>query len=93
MSASSPKQSTLRRIKALEEQVSGLVKQNKEMKLALNTMNKKIEDSCGEVHRMGWIEFQIEAIKRLMSKNEDGYPMDEVWIVPTKGGRTVRLES
>lgn len=59
----------------------------------LRQLNAKIEDTCGEVHRMGWIEFQIEAIKRLMAKNEEGYPMDEVWIVPTKGGRTVKLES
>ena len=59
----------------------------------LRELNDKIEGACGEVHRMGWIEFQIEAIKRLMAKDEDGYPMDEVWIVPVKGGRTVRVES
>ena len=59
----------------------------------LRQLNDKIEDACGEVHRMGWIEFQIEAIKRLTAKGEDGYPMDEVWIVPLDGGRTARLES
>ena len=59
----------------------------------LRQLNNKIEDACGEVHRMGWIEFQIEAVKRLMAKNEEGYPMDEVWIVPLEGGRTARLES
>ena len=59
----------------------------------LRQLNDKIEDACGEVHRMGWIEFQIEAVKRLLAKNEEGYPMDEVWIVPLKGGRTARLES
>ena len=59
----------------------------------LRELNDKIENTCGEVHRMGWIEFQIEAVKRLMAKDEDGYPMDEVWIVPVKGGRTVRVES
>jgi fatty acid desaturase len=59
----------------------------------LRELNSKVETACGEVHRMGWIEFQIEAIKRLMAKDESQYPMDEVWIVPVKGGRTVKLES
>ncbi len=58
----------------------------------LRQLNTKLEDSCGEVHRMGWFEFQFHAIKLLMSKNEDDYPTDEVWIVPTKGGRSVRVE-
>ena len=59
----------------------------------LRELNDKIENACGEVHRMGWIEFQIEAVKRLMAKDEDGYPMDEVWIVPTKNGGSARVES
>lgn len=59
----------------------------------LKDLNTKLESSCGEVHRMGWIEFQIEAFKRLWAKDEADYPMDEVWIVPLKGGRTARLES
>ena len=59
----------------------------------LRELNDKIENACGEVHRMGWIEFQIEAVKRLMAKDEDGYPMDEVWIVPTKNGGRARVES
>ena len=42
---------------------------------------------------MGWIEFQVEVMKRLMQKDESQWPMDDVWIVPTKGGRQVRLES
>jgi hypothetical protein len=40
---------------------------------------------------MGWIEFQIEVIRKLMAKDESQYPMNEVWIVPTRGGRTRRV--
>jgi hypothetical protein len=40
---------------------------------------------------MGWIEFQIEVIKKLMAKDESQYPMNEVWIVPMSGGRTRRV--
>lgn len=58
----------------------------------LKELNDKIEKQCGEVHRMGWIEFQIEAIKRLLAKNEDSYPMDEVWIVPGKNGKNIKVE-
>ena len=42
---------------------------------------------------MGWIEFQIEVVKRLMQKDESQWPMDEAWIVPVAGGRTARLEA
>ena len=45
----------------------------------------------GEVWRMGWIEFQIEVVKKLMAKDESQYPMNEVWIVPMSGGRTRRV--
>ena len=31
---------------------------------------------------MGWIEFQVEVMKRLMQKDESQWPMDDVWIVP-----------
>ena len=57
----------------------------------LRELNDKIEDKTGEVHRMGWIEFQIEVIKKLMAKDESQYPMDEVWVVPLSGGRSARL--
>jgi hypothetical protein len=57
----------------------------------LRELNEKIEAKAGEVHRMGWIEFQIEVIRKLSQKDESKYPMDEVWIVPTGGGRTTRL--
>ena len=56
----------------------------------LKELNDKLEAKTGGVHRMGWIEFQIEVIKKLAAKDESQYPMDEVWIVPTSGG-PVRL--
>ena len=55
----------------------------------LRKLNDKIENAAGEVHRMGWIEFQVEVMKRLMQKDESQWPMDDVWIVPAKGGRQV----
>jgi len=57
----------------------------------LKDLNDKLEDKAGEVHRMGWIEFQIEVISKLRAKDESQYPMDEVWIVPTSGGRSARI--
>ena len=53
----------------------------------LRQLNAKIEAQAGTVHRMGWIEFQIEVIKRLMQKDESQWPQNEVWVVPTDGGR------
>lgn len=52
----------------------------------LKDLNAKIEDKAGEVWRMGWIEFQIEVIKKLSQKDESQYPMNEVWVVPTGRG-------
>ena len=57
----------------------------------LKELNAKIEAQAGEVHRMGWIEFQIEVIKKLAQKDENQYPMDEVWVVPMSGGRSARI--
>ncbi|WP_333713550.1 fatty acid desaturase [Yoonia sp.] len=57
----------------------------------LKELNAKIEDKAGEVHRMGWIEFQIEVIRKLMAKDESQYPMDEVWVIPRSGGRVTRM--
>jgi len=57
----------------------------------LKELNTKLEDKAGEVHRMGWIEFQIEVIAKLRAKDESQYPMDEVWVVPTSGGRSARI--
>ena len=59
----------------------------------LRRLNNLIEAKAGPVHRMGWIEFQIEAIKCLSSKDESQWPSNEVWIVPTGDGRTVKLEA
>ncbi len=57
----------------------------------LHRLNDRIEGVAGEVHRMGWIEFQIEVIGKLRQKDESQYPYDEVWVVPASGGRQVRL--
>ena len=59
----------------------------------LRRLNDKIEAAAGPIHRMGWIEFQIEVVKRLMRKDESQWPMDEAWIVPLSGGRSVKLEA
>ena len=59
----------------------------------LRTLNDKIEAAAGPGHRMGWNEFQIEVVKRLMRKDESQWPMDEAWIVPLSGGRSVKLEA
>lgn len=57
----------------------------------LRRLNDKIEAAAGTVHRMGWIEFQIEVISKLMAKDEGQYPMNEVWVLPAAGGRTRRV--
>ena len=59
----------------------------------LRKLNDKIENAVGPVHRMGWIEFQIEVIRRLAQKDESQWPMDEVWIVPLKDGQQIHLEA
>ncbi len=53
----------------------------------LKDLNAKIEAQAGTVHRMGWFEFQAEVIRKLAQKDESQWPMNEVWIVPTQGGR------
>ena len=57
----------------------------------LRDLNAKIESVAGEVHRMGWIEFQVGVIGKLMARDESQYPMNEVWVVPVAGGRTRRV--
>lgn len=56
-------------------------------------LNAKIEGNAGEVHRMGWIEFQVEVIKKLSTKDEGQYPMNEVWVIPRSGGRSMRMQA
>lgn len=57
----------------------------------LKDLNDKLESKTGEVHRMGWIEFQIEVLKKLSQKDESQYPMNEVWVLPRSGGRNIKL--
>lgn len=57
----------------------------------LRDLNGRIEAVAGPVHRMGWIEFQIEVIAKLRAKDESQYPMNEVWVIPTTSGRTRRM--
>jgi fatty acid desaturase len=57
----------------------------------LADLNARIEQKAGTVHRMGWIEFQIEVIGKLRAKDESQYPMNEVWVVPRSGGRSLRV--
>ena len=59
----------------------------------LKQLDRKIADAGNTVHRMGWIEFQREAFRQLKMNNEDFYPYNEVWIVPTAKGQTVKLEA
>lgn len=60
----------------------------------LRALNAKLENVTGEVHRMGWIEFQIEVIKKLSQKDESQYPMNEVWVIPQSGGRAaIRMQA
>ena len=49
-------------------------------------LNDKIERNAGKVHSMGYIEFQIEVIKSLWSKDESKWPMNEVWITSSHDG-------
>ena len=53
----------------------------------LKQLNDEIESKIGhEVHRMGYIEFQLEVIRKLWGgKSEADYPMNEVWITRRNG--------
>ena len=57
----------------------------------LRALNEKLESAAGEVHRMGWIEFQVEVISKLAQKDESQWPQNEVWVIPQAGGRAARL--
>ncbi len=57
----------------------------------LRHLDARIEQAAGEVHRMGWIEFQVEVIRKLAARSEDCYPVNEVWVAPTPGGRKIRI--
>lgn len=48
--------------------------------------------SAKPVHRMGWIEFQIEVLRAFANgRTEADYPQNEVWIAPRADGRWERL--
>ena len=53
----------------------------------LKELNDEIENKLGhEVNRMGYIEFQLELIRKLSGgKSEADYPMNEVWITRRNG--------
>ena len=57
----------------------------------LKKLNDKIQTNAGRVYKMGYIEFQIEVIRRLWQKDESLWPMNEVWIVSRKDGTQVRV--
>ncbi len=59
----------------------------------LKDLDAEIKSSGAQPHAMGWIEFQIEVIRKLAAKDESQYPYDEVWIVPRAGGGTARVEN
>ncbi len=60
---------------------------------ALRELNDEIEGKIGhEVHRMGYIEFQIALIRKLAGgKSEADYPMHEVWISRRPNGALDRV--
>jgi len=59
----------------------------------LKDLDTEMRESGAEPYAMGWIEFQVEVLRKLRSKSEADYPYDEVWIVPREGGGTRRLEA
>ena len=58
----------------------------------LKDLDAKLRDNGAEPYAMGWIEFQIEVIRKLAAMDESQYPYDEVWVVPTGSG-TRKLEA
>ncbi|MEL7172114.1 MAG: fatty acid desaturase [Pseudomonadota bacterium] len=59
----------------------------------LRALDQAMRRGGAEPHAMGWIEFQVEVIRKLSAKSEADYPYDEVWIVPRGEGRVTRLEA
>ncbi len=59
----------------------------------LRELNDQIEGKLGhEVNRMGYIEFQLELIRKLSGgKSEADYPMNEVWITRQPNGALDRV--
>ncbi|MEM6945126.1 MAG: fatty acid desaturase, partial [Pseudomonadota bacterium] len=59
----------------------------------LRELDAAMRQGGAEPYAMGWIEFQVEIIRKLWAKGEADYPFDEVWIVPREGGGVRRLEA
>ncbi|MEM7498460.1 MAG: fatty acid desaturase [Pseudomonadota bacterium] len=59
----------------------------------LQALDAAMREGGADPHAMGWIEFQVEVIRKLRAKSEADYPYDEVWIVPRGKGRVQRLEA
>ena len=59
----------------------------------LKDLNADLEKGIGgPPHRMGYIDFQIQVIRKLAgAKSEADYPMNEVWIAPLPGGGSAKL--
>ncbi|MBY8974966.1 fatty acid desaturase [Rhodobacteraceae bacterium NNCM2] len=57
----------------------------------LRELNAKMTEGAGvPPHSMGYVEFQIELIRKLLGgKSEADYPYDEVWITPAGGRLTL----
>ncbi|MEM7239467.1 MAG: fatty acid desaturase, partial [Pseudomonadota bacterium] len=53
----------------------------------LRELNRKMTEGAGvPPHAMGYLEFQIEVVRKLWGgKSEADYPHDEVWITPSGG--------
>ncbi len=58
----------------------------------LKALDAELKGNGAEPYAMGWIEFQVQVIRKLAAKSEDQYPYDEVWVVPTARGPR-RLEA
>ena len=52
----------------------------------LKYLDAELKGNGAVPYAMGWIEFQIEVIRKLAAKDESQYPYDEVWVVPTAHG-------
>lgn len=58
----------------------------------LKDLDGELKENGAKPHAMGWIEFQIEVIRKLSQQDESQYPYDEVWVVSTSRGDQ-RLEA
>ena len=59
----------------------------------LRDLDAEMKGNGATPHAMGWIEFQIEVMRKLSAKSEADYPYDEVWIVPRGDGTAHRIEA